>query len=395
MDYRWLTTETAAKWLEFAAASDEPTLKLTERLRKELPAQRVHLVLEQVDLRRRGAEKFSLAGQMYFTAKGLEQATDEWVAAYKAETFSDREGGLQADLCCGIGGDLLALAGRGAVVGVDRDPVAAAFTVANVAAWRAAGRAAERAEVRTGEIGCFDASAISAWHLDPDRRPAGRRTTRVIAHDPPPEIIDRLLAACPNGAIKLAPAAELPDGWASRAELEWISRGRECRQLVAWFGDRAETPGRRKATILDSLREARSICGDADLSIPLAPGIGRFVFEPDPAVLAAKLTGALAAEHGLAAITPGIAYLTGDVPLDDAALTCFEVLDRLPLRIETLKSWLDNRGIGRLEIKKRGVDTDPERLRRQLQVAGDNAATLIVTRIDGRRTVIAARRVHR
>ena len=66
----------------------------------------------------------------------------------------------------------------------------------------------------------------------------------------------------------------------------------------------------------------------------------------------------------------------------------------MPLRIDTLKSWLKDRGIGRLEIKKRGVDADPERLRRQLQVAGDNPATLIVTRIDGRRTVIAARRVH-
>jgi hypothetical protein len=417
MDYRWLTTEAAAKWLDLAAASDEPTLKLAARLRKDLTAERVHLVLEQVDLRRRAAEKFSLAGQMFFTAKGLEQATDEWLAAYKAEKFADGDGGVLADLCCGIGGDLLPLAGRGPVVGVDRDPVAAAFIEANVEAWRAAGQATERVEVRIGKVGCFDASEVTAWHLDPDRRPSGRRTTRVIAHDPSPEVIDRLLAACPNGAIKLAPAAELPDGWASRAELEWISRGRECRQLVAWFGELTEKHGQRKATILDSWRVVRgawrgtktlhddprtirrggprSVTGDLDVPLPLAPRVGRFVFEPDAAVLAAKLTGALADEHGLSAVTPGIAYLTGDAAIDDAALACFEVLDQLPLRIETLKSWLDNRGIGRLEIKKRGVDTDPEWLRRQLQVAGDNAATLIVTRIDGRRTVIAARRASR
>ena len=58
-----------------------------------------------------------------------------------------------------------------------------------------------------------------------------------------------------------------------------------------------------------------------------------------------------------------------------------------------LKDWLDARRIGRLEIKKRGVDLDPEQLRRQLRVAGDNAATLIVTQVNGRRMVIAARRV--
>ena len=141
MDYRWLTTEAAAKWLDLAAVADEPTLKLAARLRKDLTAEQVHLVLEQVGLRRRAAEKFSLAGQMFFTAKGLEQATDEWLAAYKAKKFADGDGGVLADLCCGIGGDLVALAGRGPVVGVDRDPVAALFAEANVVAWRAAGRA--------------------------------------------------------------------------------------------------------------------------------------------------------------------------------------------------------------------------------------------------------------
>ena len=39
-----------------------------------------------------------------------------------------------ADLCCGIGGDLLALAEQGTVIGVDRDPIAAHFAAANVRA---------------------------------------------------------------------------------------------------------------------------------------------------------------------------------------------------------------------------------------------------------------------
>jgi hypothetical protein len=137
----------------------------------------------------------------------------------------------------------------------------------------------------------------------------------------------------------------------------------------------------------------RTVFGELGATIPLASRVGRFVFEPDAAVLAAKLTGALAAEYGLAEIARGIAYLTGERTINDPALACFEVLDVLPLRAKILKDWLAGRGIGRLEIKKRGVDVEPDELRRQLQVAGDNAATLIVTRIEGRRLVIAARRV--
>jgi hypothetical protein len=186
----------------------------------------------------------------------------------------------------------------------------------------------------------------------------------------------------------------LPEDWSSRAESEWISRKRECRQLVAWFGDLASQPGCRRATVLAGDGELRrTVCGKPNQSIPLAPQIGRYVFEPDAAVLAAKLEGALASEGDLAAIAPGIAYLTGDSPLDDGALARFEVLEVLPLRAKTLKAWLIERGIGRLEVKKRGVDLDPERLRRELQVEGDDAAVLLVTRISGRVTVIAARRI--
>jgi THUMP domain-like len=395
-DAQWLISEAAGRWLELAAAESGLTLKLAARLRKGLTAERARLVLEQTVLRRRAIEKFALAERMFFTPIGLEQASDQGIAAYKARRFAaqiaaDAE---SADLCCGIGGDLLALAARGLVVGVDRDPLVALFAEANLAGCGVPPGASIRGRVERADAGTFDVRPYAAWHLDPDRRPAGRRTTRVAAHDPPPEAIDRLLLAAGNASIKLAPAAVLPEDWSSRAELEWISRKRECRQLVAWFGELATHPSQRRATVLASDGELRrTLCGEPNRPIPLAPHIGRYVFEPDAAVLAAKLEGILAAEQGLSAIAPGIAYLTSDSPLDDAALAGFEVLEILPLRTKMLKTWLAERGFGRLEVKKRGVDIDPERLRRELQVAGDAATTLLVTRAAGRVIVIAARRI--
>jgi THUMP domain-like len=395
-DNQWLVSEAARRWLELAAAESGPTLKLAARLRKELTAERARLVLEQTVLRRRAIEKFTLAERMFFTPLGLEQASDQWIAAYKARRFGAKmaAGAGLADLCCGIGGDLLALAARGPAVGVDRDPLVALFAKANLAACGVAPDASSRGRVEQADVSTFDVRPFAVWHLDPDRRPAGRRTTRVAAHDPLPGAIDQLLLASGNGSIKLAPAAVLPENWSSRAELEWISRKRECRQLVAWFGDLASQPGCRRATVLAADGELqRTVCGKPNQTIPLAPHIGRYVFEPDAAVLAAKLEGTLAAERDLSIIAPGIAYLTGDSPLDDAALAGFEVLELLPLRTKTVKGWLAKRGIGRLEVKKRGVDLDPDRLRRELQVTGDAAATLIATRAAGRVIVIAARRI--
>ena len=54
---------------------------------------------------------------------------------------------------------------------------------------------------------------------------------------------------------------------------------------------------------------------------------------------------------------------------------------------------LRERGIGRLEIKKRGMDVDPAVLRKALGLKGDGAATLILTRIGKKRVALLADRV--
>ncbi|HVU41008.1 MAG TPA: class I SAM-dependent methyltransferase [Xanthobacteraceae bacterium] len=388
-DYRWLVSTAAEPWLAQAATADaRSTVSLTADLRRQLSAERTHLVLEQVELRRRARAKFAAAGQMWFTAVGLEQATDEIIARYKAQRFATQA--AVADLCCGIGGDLLALAERGPVVGVDRDPLVTLLAAANVQAVAPQ----SVASFRVSDVEAFDVCDFASWHIDPDRRPEGRRTTRVELHEPGPAVIDRLRARQAEGAVKLAPAATLPDAWSNEAELEWISRGGECRQLVCWFGALARDPGRRRATILDSrAAEPRTILGVADEHPPHAASLGEYLYEPDAAVLAAGLTATLAAEHALAAITPGVGYLTGDRLVTDAALAGFAIRDVLPLDRRRLRAALRAHGIGRLEIKKRGVDVDIEKLRQELKLSGDSAATLILLPRAGHPTAIVAERI--
>ena len=87
-DYQWLLGPAAAELLAELAASDREPLAHAARLRTTLSAARVHLLLEQVALRRRARQKFAAAERMFFTSVGLEQATDEVVAAYKASRFT-------------------------------------------------------------------------------------------------------------------------------------------------------------------------------------------------------------------------------------------------------------------------------------------------------------------
>jgi hypothetical protein len=103
----------------------------------------------------------------------------------------------------------------------------------------------------------------------------------------------------------------------------------------------------------------------------------------------------MAAECRLEAVTAHAAYLTGEpaaIVLQDTALACFEVLDVLPLRIKPLRQWLRDRGIGRVKVKKRGVDIDPQRLVAELQGPGEEQATLLIYRTREKATAIIARR---
>jgi hypothetical protein len=59
-------------------------------------------------------------------------------------------------------------------------------------------------------------------------------------------------------------------------------------------------------------------------------------------------------------------------------LNVFAVLDVMPMDRKAVKAQLQRRGIGRLEVKKRGVDVDPDELRKSLAAAGDETGVLIV-----------------
>lgn len=393
-DIRWLVGPEGAELLAELHRARPSLAAAAERLKRRFPAERVHLALEQIELRRRAANKFPEAERMFFLPETIQQATDAFVARYKARRFP--AGSLVADLCCGIGGDLLGLAARGPATAVDSSAAALLVAEANVRNLLLPKHEARGWEFCREEVELFPVGRFAAWHMDPDRRQGGRRTTHLAGCRPGPATMERLLQECPNGAIKLAPATEAPERWQREAELEWIARDRQCRQQVAWFGNLAEKPGLRRATTLRS-RPDRSwtvgtLVGEADLRLPVADRVGRYVFDPDPAVFAARLVGQLARQHDLNAVHPAACYLTGDRPIDEPCMQGFEVAEVLPFDRKRLRGLLRQRGIGRLEIKVRGVDEDPERIRRDLRLQGSGEAVLLVARACRQVMAILARR---
>ncbi len=397
-DYHWLVSPDACQWLDNAAGDHASLVALTQSLRAEIGPKRSHLVVAQVELRRRAREKFARADTMFFTRQLLEQATDDRISEYKAARFPENQ--EIADLCCGIGGDLLGLAGRGKITGVDREPIAVLFAEANCRVWERDG-----AEFEVADVNQFDVTGYKAWHLDPDRRSAEqatgagrvarrRRTTKVEYQEPAVDSVNRLLESNPRAAIKLAPATKTPEPWAERAELEWIGSRGECRQQVAWFEDLARFPGQRSATaFVSGCPTPLTVHGTPNEEIAQSSAVGRYIFEPHAAVLAAGLSCVLAAQHDLSEVSEGIAYLTGDEVVDNPILSSFEITEVLPFDPKHLKKAIRERNIGNLEIKKRGVRVSPEQVRKEIRPKGDESATLLLLPVHGKVRAILAQRV--
>ena len=388
-----LTPEGWALLESLPGYDEQQAMALGERLRREgHPPALVAAALTQTRLRTRAATKFGpFATTMLFTPEGLEQATRLGVAARHAQRFQAAGVARVADLGCGIGADSMALATFDReVVAVEKDDVTAAVATMNLRHW-------PEATVRCEDATSTDLTGIGGAFVDPARRNAsGKRLLDPRTGSPPLSFVLDLARRLPAVGLKTAPGIPhhlVPDG----AEAQWVSVAGEVVEAALWFGLLARDGVRRAALVLpaddDTVTTPVEIT-DAGLVDPTVGPVGSFLYEPDGAVIRAGLVGQVAAAVGGRLLDRTIAYVTSDRLVRTPLATAYAVEDAFGFQLKTLRTWLRDRGIGRLTIKKRGTAVEPEQLRRQLRLSGDNEATIVLTRIAGRQSVLAVRPLH-
>lgn len=349
------------------------------------PPELVAAVLSQARLRVRAEAKFGpFAERMLFTEAGLEQATRLSVAALHAGRFQSAGVAWVADLGCGIGADALALAALDLeVTAVDRDEVTAAIAAYNLAPW-------SNARVEHGDAESVDLAGVGGVWLDPARRDGAKRLRDPADWSPSLDFAFGLGERLPTG-VKLGPGIDrelLPPG----AEAQWVSVDREVVELAVWFGAVARPSVGRAALVIGAHGSAELTAAEDSADAEAGP-LGEYVLEPDGAVIRARLIGDLARSIDGRMLDASIAYVTTDSPVATPFASCFRVVEDFALDQRSLKRELAARGIGTLEIKKRGVDIDPAAFRTALAPKGEKSATLILTRVGGKRRALLVERV--
>ncbi|MFD8000226.1 class I SAM-dependent methyltransferase [Streptomyces mirabilis] len=376
-----LTPEGRALLDEVRGTEPAQELAVATRLRRDHPAELVSAALGQARLRQRAAAKFGAedAERMYFTPNGVEQSTRTTVATHRARRLRSLGVRSVADLCSGIGGDAIALARAGIrVLAVDHDPLTVAVARANAEALGLA----DLIEVREADVTEVDTQAYDAVFVDPARRGGRGRIFDPEAYSPPLSWAIATALKAPLAALKIAPG--IPhEAVPAEAEAEWISDAGDVKEAVLWFGIE---PGLVRATLLPGPRELRG----RGLPDPAVRAVGRYLYEPDGAVIRAHLVAEVAEEVGGGLVDETIAYITADELRPTPYAAAYEITDRLPFNVKKLKALLRERGVGVLTVKKRGSAVEPEELRKKAlpKQHGPHSATVFLTRVAGAPTML-------
>ena len=313
---------------------------------------------------------------MLFTEAGPRAGDPAQGRALHAGRFA--RAGIQhvADLGCGIGGDALALAAIDLeVTAAEADEVTAAIAAYNLAVPPRVRVLHARAE------DVPSAASTAPGSTRPGAPPPGgttRRLSDAAEYSPSLDFAFGLAERMPVG-VKLGPgtdrdvipAGPRPSGSRSTATSSSSPSG--------WARSR---PGVGRAALVIRGDGARAHAPADSEDAPVGP-LGDYLYEPDGAVIRARLIGDLARANGAWMLSHGHRLPHRRPAFESPFARGFRVLERLPADERQLRQALAGRGIGTLEIKKRGVDVDPAALRTRLKLRGDESATIVLTREEG------------
>lgn len=335
-------------------------------------------LVELVQARRAG----KLPESWLMDSESVQQATPPVVAAWRAEVL--KAAGVEAavDVTCSIGAELYALSSAGLrALGGDLDHQRlrmARFNVPEVPVVRMdALRPAFAGDLK---FGALKSGVVVA---DPARRNSSGRISKLEDLQPPlPELLD----CYDKMVVKCAPGIDYSE-FDGHVEVVSVDGGvkEACLYSPAILGR-----GRR-AVVMGASSVKETVTSD-EPETDRVGGVGRYIVDPDGAIVRAGLVRQYAARHGLWQLDPHIAYLTGDeLP---AGVRGFEVVEEVPLK--KARSALVGLGAKSVEILVRGVDVDPDELRKKWKLkkgnaganggasgagAADTAYSVVVTRI--------------
>ncbi|AHI03445.1 S-adenosylmethionine-dependent methyltransferase [Corynebacterium falsenii DSM 44353] len=373
-----------------SSLSDAASLPLTKKSMvadvahlKETYGDNARALVEVALARRSAAAKFSAARaeQWIMDSDSVQQATPQVVAEFRAAHLLSLGVRDVVDVTCSVGTELAALAAPAApaarvsvgagfqrIIGGDLDPQRVRMARHNVPDVPTIVMDALHPALSTSVLA--PGTVVLA---DPARRTSSGRVTKLS--DLRPRLEDLAAVYSEQGidtAIKCAPGIDYTE---FDGQVDVVSVDGNVKEACLY------TPGLsqcgRRAVMLGVASGQQEIIDDHMPEQDKVAEVGKYIVDPDGAVVRAGLVRHYAAKYGLWQLDERIAYLTG--PAVPPGRRGFEVLEQVPFK--HVRKALVARGIGAVEILVRGVDINPDEVRKKWKLKGSEEASVVVTRI--------------
>jgi len=218
--------------------------------------------------------------------EGLRFATPERVAAFRARRLSCS---MLLEIGCGIGGQTIAFARTcDSVLAVDIDAAKVEFARKNC---ERAGAENVQFYVSDGVSEEFASSVggVDYVFCDPTRVPSEPERTLNSLSPAPDTLLERYGKRC-NGIAVEAPPQLTPERVPLECEKEYLSLDGALNRLTLYFGELMEC---NESCVCLSESEDK-LCSDGEGDVERTYALGSLCFEPDPALLKARLLKRLA-----------------------------------------------------------------------------------------------------
>lgn len=354
-------------------------------------------IVKQITLRKKAEKKMPtwLESKCFFHPIAIEQASSERIALYKAGLFGKKN---VLDLSAGMGVDAWAF-GKIAEFLTVLEPDLEKFELLqfNFKKLNAIGNCTflnQKAEDLNIEIGTEEILV----YVDPDRRPEKNRINELAESTPNSiEIIEKWLSLNCSILVKASPMEDLRSivqNLKTLSEIHAISLKNELKEILLYFKSDSKDEPTFYAHELDE-NSAIVIEGNSIIdSIPFITPIGKFVFEPSPAIYKTNLNKQLANQYELNPINQNSGYLTGNEAIINFPGKCFEVIEALPFQPKNIKKHLKAKGINRINLAVRAFVDTPEAIWKKLGMSSGGVHFLVCTQIPGNNTeVLLCKRV--
>ncbi|NTU96665.1 MAG: hypothetical protein HGA62_02485 [Chlorobiaceae bacterium] len=353
--------------------------------RKELP---VRAIAEQLACRRKAVKKLPKLsyGNMLYSTLALEQASGECTAAYKASFMS---GQRIIDMSGGLGVDTMFFARIfKQVIYCERDEVLCALMAHNLEM-----NGLSNVEIVHAESPGYLASCPDDYfdwiYVDPSRREQGRRSIGLQASSP--DVVachDLLLRKARRVCIKASPALELSAlhlQLPSLSSMIVVSVDLECREILLLLDRerKSDSPIAVRAACLKSGSEEKTeIDGDGEVPKIVADSLKACFYEPDPAIIKAKLTPRLARVSGLEFVNKRVDYLTGDRMIRSFPGKMFRIVESVPYKPKSFLAFIEKHrlDVTGASVQRRDFPLSPDEIRRKYRLKENERAFLFFTK---------------